>query len=155
MTSSASVIYYYIYAMFFVFIKYEVFVPQSQRKKVAPLKKNRERVLVAVRLEESSGVGERNTASSSPLLDDFDDELCLELEEVGKELDRYREETSHSPDRVKVLPCDVIPREGSPASSTTSASWLTTPSPPLSPFPVFKWEDITKHRPLQPHSPTR
>lgn len=126
---------------------------ETQRTKVASLKKNRERVLVAVRLEESSVASERNTASSSPLFDDFDDDLCFELEEVGKELDRYKEEASHSPDLDEVLPPGMMPREGSP-SSTTSGSWLTTPSPPISPFPVCMQEDTTKQRPLEAHSPT-
>lgn len=110
---------------------------------------------MAVRLEkESSGASERDTGSSSPLIDDFDEQLCFELEEVGKELDRYKEEASQSPGLEKVLPLGVVPRETSP-SSTTTCSLLSTPSPPFSPFPVFMHEDIIKHSPLEAHSPTR
>lgn len=37
---------------------------------------------------------EEDDGPSSPLLDDFDEELCMELEEVGKELDLYKAESS-------------------------------------------------------------
>lgn len=42
--------------------------------------------------------GEGDMAPSSPFLDDFDEELCMELEEVGKELDRYKAESSRITD---------------------------------------------------------
>ncbi|KAG0725392.1 hypothetical protein GWK47_038692 [Chionoecetes opilio] len=40
--------------------------------------------------------GEGDMDRSSPILDDFDEELFIGLEEVGKELDRYKEESSKS-----------------------------------------------------------
>ncbi|KAG0713609.1 hypothetical protein GWK47_015840 [Chionoecetes opilio] len=40
--------------------------------------------------------GEGDMDRSSPILDDFDEELFIGLEEVGKELDRYKEESFKS-----------------------------------------------------------
>lgn len=128
-------------------------VNQNHQQHVSETAKQkvRERVLVPVNLQETSEPS--NKGSSSPLLDDFDEDLCFELEEVGKELDRYKEEASQSPD-LRNDPHDPTPKQSSPSSNTASSTF-STPSPPLSPLPVAMYDDTIKCLSHDAHSPTR
>lgn len=79
---------------------------------------------------ESGPPGGGETGTSSPLFDDFDEELCMELEEVGKELDRYKEESSRVPGSGGGSSPSVVLRESSSPSLECLPHVATKASPP-------------------------
>ncbi|KAG0725393.1 hypothetical protein GWK47_038693 [Chionoecetes opilio] len=64
--------------------------------------------------------GEGDMDRSFPILDDFDEELFIGLEEVGKELDRYKEESSKSHESEGGSHPSVPPKRLSPPTLAPS-----------------------------------
>ena len=78
---------------------------------------------------ESGFPGEEETSINSPIIEDFDEELCMELEEVGKELDLYKAESLRVSDLGGDCPFVVLKKPSAPPLESLPHGTTEAPQP--------------------------